>query len=294
MSLNEAKKQLADAIAKYEHLQLELESKDNLESYSEQEWHAHLSNLGLQTAQLINTSRVYDDDNLLNLLKRKQNKLRRHSAWKKKHKKRVQQRKRQQLKKNEKWIKDIEWKVTVSPSVNATAIAAAKATAPLDTQQQQQQQQTNDKKLIRTLSKKLTLLTEIRALRQKKLENQGHFFADEGDAFFNKVKEWHLRNETAETAAQDEQQPQQQEKKQLVIHPQDTWHHMDIDKVAYSYWCGSDQSLDTLLNTRRLWDQYILLDNNNELSPHNTLHKVPPTFVAPAPPANAIWASYLS
>lgn len=49
MSLNEAKKQLADAIAKYEHLKLKLSDKDNLESYSEQEWHAHLSNLGLQT-----------------------------------------------------------------------------------------------------------------------------------------------------------------------------------------------------------------------------------------------------
>lgn len=49
MSLNEAKKQLADAIAKYEHLKLELANKDNLETFSEQEWHAHLSNLGLQT-----------------------------------------------------------------------------------------------------------------------------------------------------------------------------------------------------------------------------------------------------
>ncbi|KAL0143970.1 hypothetical protein V8B55DRAFT_1291525, partial [Mucor lusitanicus] len=296
MSLNEAKKQLADAIAKYEHLKLKLSDKDNLESYSEQEWHAHLSNLGLQTAQLINTSRVYDDDNLLNLLKRKQNKLKRHRAWKKKHKKRVQQKKKQQLKKNEKWIKDIEWKVTVAPSVNAAAIAAAKTAASSETQQQQ----SNNKKLIKTLSKKLALLTEIRALRRKKLESQGHFFADEGDAFFNKVKEWHQRNETANVPTQDEQQSpppqqqQQQEKKQLVIHPEDTWHHMGIDKVAYNYWCGSGQSLETLLNTRRLWDQYILLNNSDDdLNPHANLHKVPPTFVTPAPPANAIWASYL-
>ncbi|GAN02608.1 hypothetical protein MAM1_0025d02052 [Mucor ambiguus] len=289
MSLNEAKKQLADAIATYEHLQLELSNKDNLEFYSDQEWHAHLSHLGLQTAQLINTSRTYDDNDLLSLLERKQSKLKRHSAWKKKHKKHVQQRKRQQLKKNEKWIKDIVWKVTVSPSVNAAAIATAKTTALSETQQQQ----TNDRKLVKTLSKKLALLTEIRALRRKKLENQGHFFADEGNAFFNKVKEWHQRNETTETPTQDEQQQQQQEKKQFAIHPEDTWHHMGIDKVAYNYWCGSDQSLETLLNTRRLWDQYILLDNNSDTNPHDHLHKVPPTFVAPAPPANAIWASYL-
>ncbi|KAL9546255.1 hypothetical protein PS6_007756 [Mucor atramentarius] len=227
MSLNEAKKQLADAIAKYEHLKLELANKDNLETFSEQEWHAHLSNLGLQTAQLIQTSRVYDDDNLLNLLKRKQTKLKRHSIWKKKHKKRVQQRKRQQLKKNDKWIKDMEWKVTISPSVNAAAAAATKATASSD----QHQQQANDKKLIKTLSKKLALLTEIRALRRKKLESQGHFFADDGNAFFNKVKAWHQHNEGIEKPLQNEQQPQE-EKKPLVIHPQDTWHHMAIDKTA--------------------------------------------------------------
>ncbi|CAO3653337.1 unnamed protein product [Mucor fragilis] len=211
MSLNKAKKQLADAIAQYEHLKLELANKGNLESYSEQEWHAHLSHLGLQTAQLMNTSRVYNDNNLLNLLKRKQNKLKRHSAWKKKHKKRVQQRKRQQLKKNEKWIKDMEWKVTISPSVNAAAVNTAKATILSETKQQQ----TSDKKLIKILLKKLALLKEIRDLRRKKLESQGHFFADEGDAFFNKVKEWHQRNETAETPTQDEQQAQQQEKNSL-------------------------------------------------------------------------------
>lgn len=230
---------------------------------------------------------MYDDDNLLNMLNRKQRKLKRHSIWKKKHKKRVQQNKKQQIKKNEKWIKDIEWKVTMAPSVNAIAVAAAK-TAALATDMQQQQQQTNNKKLIKTLSKKLALLTEIRALRRKKLENKGHFFADEGNKFFNKVKEWNQANETTQL---DRTQQTPQEKKQFVIHPQDTWHHMSIDKTAYKYWCGSDQSLDTLLNTRRLWDQYILLDDTHKNN--DNLHKVPPTFVPPAPPANAIWASYL-
>lgn len=56
MSLNKAKKQLADAIAQYEHLKLELANKGNLESYSEQEWHAHLSHLGLQTVSCVLSS----------------------------------------------------------------------------------------------------------------------------------------------------------------------------------------------------------------------------------------------
>lgn len=231
---------------------------------------------------------MYDDDNLLNLLNRKQNKLKRHSIWKKKHKKRVQQNKKQQIKRNEKWIKDIEWKVTMAPSVSATAVAAAKtALSATDLQQQQ----TNDKKLIKTLSKKLALLTEIRALRRKKLENKGHFFADEGNDFFNKVKDWNQANDTIQLDQTQQTQQQPQEKKQLVIHPQDSWHHRPIDKTAYNYWCGSDQLLDTLLNTRRLWDQYISLDSTHKSN--DNLHKVPPTFVPPAPPANAIWASYL-
>lgn len=56
MSINEAKKQLADAIAKYEHLKLELNNQNSLESYSEQEWHTHLRNLGLETVSKIHVS----------------------------------------------------------------------------------------------------------------------------------------------------------------------------------------------------------------------------------------------
>lgn len=56
MSINEAKKQLADAIAKYEHLKLELNNKSNLESYSEQGWHTYLRNLGLETVSKVHIS----------------------------------------------------------------------------------------------------------------------------------------------------------------------------------------------------------------------------------------------
>ncbi|CEP09223.1 hypothetical protein [Parasitella parasitica] len=291
MSIIEAKRQLSDAIAKYEHLKSELNSKSNLESYSEEEWHAHLKNLGLETAQLIHTSRVLDDDNLINLINRKQQKLKRHAVWKKKHKKRVQQRKRQQAKKNEKWIKDTEWKVTMSPSVNAAVALTSTASLP-STDSKQAQEQADDKNRIRFLTKKLALLTEIRALRRKKLEAKGHFFADDGNEFFNKVKESLQVSDPTELDTlqqQNQQQQQQAAEKKLSIHPQDTWHDMAIDKTAYGYWCGADQSLDALLKTRRLWDQYILLDKQD----NDTFHKVPPTFVAPAPPANAIWASYL-
>ncbi|KAI8647275.1 hypothetical protein BD408DRAFT_428013 [Parasitella parasitica] len=209
MSIIEAKKQLSDAIAKFEHLKTELDNKSNLGFYSEQEWHKHLKDLGLEAAQLIQTTRNFDD-NLIDLLNRKQQKLKRHSIWKKKHKKRIQQRKRHQAKKHEKWIKDIEWKVTMSSSVNATTVAAASVNnfSSLYTDNKQAQQQADDKKQIKILTKKLALLTNIRNLRRKKLEAKGHFFADEGDKFFNKVKQWHEDNKS--TQSDSSQQDQQQ------------------------------------------------------------------------------------
>ena len=81
-----------------------------------------------------------------------------------------------------------------------------------------------------------------------------------------------------------------QERKNLMIDKKDKWNTMAIDEKAYGYWTSSEQSLKELVRNRTRWDQYILYD-----SPDTSLiHKVPPTFVSPAPPANSIWASYLS
>lgn len=238
----------------------------------------------LNQAQLIKISRTFDNKDLLHLIKKKQAKLVRHSAWKKRHNKRAKQRKELVSKRNEKWIRDMEWKVALAPSAVATRIAQheeAKNT-PIEKRKEDQR-----KSKIRELSKQLSKLTKLRDLRRKKLETKGHFFAEDGNQFFNKVKAWHESSATHE----DEQDivVAEPSKKELTIHKEDTWQHTEIDKVAYKYWCEADQSLDALLKVRRLWDQYILLGEQAE----NRLQKVPPTFVMPGPPANSIWASYL-
>jgi hypothetical protein len=243
-------------------------------------------------AQLIQVSRTFDNENLLQLLKKKQAKLVRHSLWKKRHKRRVQQRKAQVSKRNEKWIRDIEWKVALAPSVVAARIAQQKEVAKNTLVEKRAGDQLKPK--IRELSKQLSKLNKLRDLRRKKLQAKGHFFADDGNQFFNQIKAWHESN----TASQEEEEKEDTSvveteelpKKELTIHKDDVWQHTDIDQVAYKYWLEADQSIDALLKVRRLWDQYILLE---EEQANDRLHKVPPTFVTPEPPANGIWASYL-
>lgn len=219
----------------------------------------------------MHTGRMLDDPNLIQVLKSKQKKIHRHGLWKKRHKKCVSLKLRQLFKRNEKWIKNTEWQVTMASST----ITAKPVTI---------EKKDKLKSKIKELSRILSKLTQLRTLRRRKLESKGHFFADDGNQFFNKVRAWHEADASKE---EYEVITEQKVHKKLWIDEADVWKDGQIDKSAYAYWCASDQSLDALLNNRRLWDQYIR-DGD-----HDILHKVPPTFVTPAPPANGIWASYL-
>ncbi|KAG2237716.1 hypothetical protein BDF21DRAFT_452295 [Thamnidium elegans] len=286
MSINQTKAQLTEAIGLYNHLKAELDNKNNLEAYSENEWQTRIRNLGLEAAKLIHLGRILDDDHLIKNLNYKQKKLKRHGNWQKRHRKRVQQIRRQRLKRNEKWIKDIEWRVTMTPSnllktINNKSILQETGNEP------------KDKLKIKEFSRILSKLTQLRNLRRKKLEAKGHFFADDGNQFFNQVKKWHESNQKEQQRLEEEEygliKEEQKPSKKLTVHKQDVWRHMSIDKTAYRYWCESDQSLEALLRNRRLWDQYIITDSKD----NDLIHKVPPTFIPPPPPANWIWASYL-
>lgn len=48
MSINQTKTQLTEAIDLYNHLKVELDNKNNLEVYSEEEWQTRIRNLGLE------------------------------------------------------------------------------------------------------------------------------------------------------------------------------------------------------------------------------------------------------
>ncbi|KAI8094976.1 uncharacterized protein B0P05DRAFT_583244 [Gilbertella persicaria] len=274
MSLTNTKQQLAEAIKLYEHIESKVK-QNNLEAYTEDEWRQFLNDIGYQTARLIQISRHIDNPDRIQLLNKKQAKLKRHKAWKKQHKKRTRLQKLQEARRSAKWIKETEMKVIMSPSVIAQ-------------KQKEQKQATKTtkedarKSKVRELSRMLNALVQLRDLRRKKLESKGHFFAESGNQFFNKVKEWHEANTEIETK-------QEQPQTELAIHPNDVWQHTAIDKEAYAYWCAADQTLDRLLDIRRQWDHYILFDGNDQ----DVQHKVPPMFVQPSPPANPIWASYL-
>lgn len=229
---------------------------------------------------------MLDDEQLLEVIKNKEKKLARHSLWAKRHRKRVKERRKQIQKRNENWIRETEWKVTMAPSVTTSAVDKA-------VQKEKGTEKNKDKSKLNRLnelSRIVTKLKQLRDLRRKKLEAKGHFFAEDGNQFYEQVQKWNEANEMEQKQKVDEPCPTKLAKpEKLVVHSEDKWRNIPIDKKAYSYWCQSDQSLDALLRNRRMWDQYILHDNpDNDL-----IYKVPPTFVDPAPPANWIWASYL-
>jgi hypothetical protein len=176
----------------------------------------------------------------------------------------------------------------MAPSSIATASAnvSTKETIENDAVKESNKLKAKIKELSRTILK----LKQLRDSRRRKLELKGHFFADDGNRFFNQVREWHDSNQVEEKNKYEIYEPLKIEpSKKLTIHKEDVWKHMPIDKQAYSYWCASDQSLEALLKNRRMWDQYISFESKGD----DIIHKVPPTFVSPAPPANSVWASYL-
>ncbi|KAG1448515.1 hypothetical protein G6F56_008920 [Rhizopus delemar] len=270
MSITQTKDKLAEAISIHERLSQEIENNTLISTLNDEEWANYLRTLGHDTAKLIQSSRLLDNDNLITMLQNKQKRLKRHKAWKKRSKKKQ---KRQQIlteKQSKQWVKEMEWQVTMA--------------RPIERSENKEEKETKAK--IKQLTKKLNKLTLLRKLRRKKLESQGHFFAEDGNDFFNKIKEWH-----------EQQQQQQEEKdmvgpaKELVVDKQDAWKDEgEIDQNAYKFWCESNQSLDALLRIRKHWDKYIM---KNEMDERDSTGKIPPTFVTPSPPANWIWASCL-
>lgn len=264
MSITRTKARLGEAISLYEQLSQEIKDTNNAAIMTDEQWASYIRTLGHDAARLIQTSRSMDNDHLMRVLLNKQRKLERHKAWKKRSRKRVKHEQRLVEKRNKQWIKEIEWKVTTAKVQKDT--------------KDQKERETRTK--IKELSRLLTKLTELRNLRRKKLESQGHFFADDGNEFFNKVKEWHEQQEKGEP-----------ERKELIIDEQDHWKHMELDKTAYEYWCQANQSTSALLRIRKEWDQYIW--KNHERDDSDPVGKIPPTFVKPSPPANWVWATYL-
>ena len=145
------------------------------------------------------------------------------------------------------------------------------------------------KNRIRDLSRLLNRLTVLRDLRRKKLEAQGHFVAEVGNEFYDKIKAWNDARESAEDQASHH--GQQSDADTLVVNPQDRWESTELDTDAYRYWCQGMQTTDALRRVRRQWDRFIAKEEDDSVGIQG---KVPPFFVDPAPPADSFWALYLA
>ncbi|KAG1462720.1 hypothetical protein G6F46_004003 [Rhizopus delemar] len=280
MSITRTKEKLAEAISIYERLSQNIKNDPLISTLNDEDWAKHLRILGHDAAKLIQLSRLLDNEGLIRVLSDKQKKLKRHKLWKKRVKKKARHQQLLTEKRSKQWVKEMEWKViTAKPVVEKS----------------EKEEDKEAKAKIKELSKTLTKLTQLRDLRRKKLENKGHFFADDGNDFFNKVKEW---NEQQQQQQQQEREKEEEEGKkeieqvkELVVDKQDKWKDMEIEKTPYAYWCESNQSIDALLRIRRLWDQYII--NDDVIDERDPRGKIPPTFVTPSPPANWVWATCL-
>ena len=135
-------------------------------------------------------------------------------------------------------------------------------------------------------------LTHLRNIRRKRLEVKGHFFADEGNDFFEKVKLWNItqNNKQLSEREDDVNGKQRSEETALYIHPGDKWNNNKymFDINAYTYWSQGIQNTDNLRRIRNQWDYYNVNDDSSTIA-----DKVPSIWVPPAPPSNWVWASYL-
>lgn len=179
-------------------------------------------------------------------------------------------------------IKDIEWKVTITveqkPTHNVRNIKLKNDWSIFNVSLIFKEKRNKLELKAKELSQMLSKLTQLRSLRRKNLEAKGHFFPEEGDAFYEQVKELNEKKSTGE----EEKEQEEEQEVGLIIDPKDKWNSYDVDEKAYRFW--TCQTVDSLLKVRRMWDQYII-DQDGD--------KVPPTFVSPSAPANYIWASYL-
>lgn len=143
---------------------------------------------------------------------------------------------------------------------------------------------------VRELERTLDLLLQLRDLRRKRLEAQGHFFPETGDDFYAKIQEQEKRQPRNDESPYQEEE--EQEEKQLYIHPDDHWHNTGLDHKAYAYWCQGEQDVDTLRRIRNQWDGY-LVEEEEEEEEESAGTKIPPVWVEPGPPSNWIWATAL-
>ncbi|KAI7849285.1 hypothetical protein BDC45DRAFT_277352 [Circinella umbellata] len=259
-------------------------SVEKLTNLSNDQLKAEQQKTELTLKTLESTLQKIQDPGYLKRVINKQHKLERKKKGRKRHAENAQRRRIQVEQRREKLHADIDrWQQEVRQQEKQRI------------QQQKTEHLTSlsKKSKLHDLSKLVEKLAQLRNIRRKRLEAKGHFFAEDGNDFFEQVKSWNVTRENQQLFEQEnyDNGTQQSKEKALYIHPDDKWNDNKnvLDLKAYTYWSQGIQNTDTLRRIRNQWDCY----NINSDDSSTKEHKIPPIWVPPAPPSNWIWASYL-
>ncbi|KAL1930271.1 hypothetical protein VTP01DRAFT_1425 [Rhizomucor pusillus] len=235
-----------------------------------------------------NVSDELQDPEYVERLKKKLKKLERKKRWRQRRKFNLEKKLAEQEERRQRLHKEIDqWR-----QEKLLQEKERHKQQELEKRLEEQKKRDTHKSRIRELERLVDRLTELRRIRRKRLEAQGHFFPEEGNEFFEKVKAWHEKP-SAEQTLQEDDNEQSDSDRTLYVHPEDKWQRLPLDESAYGYWCQGIQSAQNLLRIRKQWDYYIVDNNENNNTRFSLLGKVPPTWVTPSPPANWVWATYL-
>ncbi|KAI8333035.1 hypothetical protein BC941DRAFT_434931 [Chlamydoabsidia padenii] len=208
----------------------------------------------------LDRSLVNVSDDYLKRAHNKQLKLDKHKAWRKRRKERIKNRQQREQASSDTTVLEQPDK---TPSTDQTS-----------KEKTIQERSTGQQKRIQQLSSMVAKLEQLRDIRRKKLESQGYFFPETGDAFYNQIKAAEEHNK-----GHDNKTP--------PPHPDDTWPDQPLDLNAYHFWLQGWTSVDQLKHIRQEWDCYVVDHESINTS------KIPPTMVSPSPPSSHLWARYL-
>ncbi|CAO3626331.1 unnamed protein product [Cunninghamella blakesleeana] len=229
-------------------------------------------------------------------------------AWEKRRKQRIKQQ------------KEVEKKDQIKEKTDATTVTSPKQSSPTlfqlkdksEDKIRKENNENNSKNIkqqtrLKELSCKLEKLYHLRNLRRKKLEAKGHFFPEDDNEFFNKIKtsikEEEMKmndyNDNNKQTKQNDNSQSENDEPFYKINDDDQWQQQPLDQCAYQYWSQGWQSTTALKNIRKQWDLYLI--NNDDVSRATTpiininenVFKIPPGWVSPPLPSHPIWESYL-
>ncbi|KAI8581324.1 hypothetical protein K450DRAFT_232509 [Umbelopsis ramanniana AG] len=276
------KLKIAKMVLKYEEYRNKLAQASSIASSSEETANIDLNELDSLKEEIAATVKEMSSESHIRRLKQLLSRQKRKREWKRRHLKKLQQTRDKRREKRRRLHEEIDrWRVEWIEKEEENK-KKARERQKAEKQRKLEASIRNHERNSQLLVQKLL---ELRAIRRRKLKAQGHFFPEEGNEFFERIRQL---NEQVPSSPSTENEPIEQEVISVPVHEDDKWLHVPLDMNSYSYWCQGNRSLDALQRVRNQWDYY-LSTNSSEIG-----SKVPPTWVNPSPPSNWVWATVLN